>query len=75
MVKKYTVFWIGALLIATMLRWLLPTTRGITMYFGSSTRYIAANVLGFWAVLALSLIIFILIIVRRAGRIGWRSGI
>lgn len=43
---------VAAVLAAVLLRWLFPHGRGLTLYFGRSTRYVPGGVIGFWITLA-----------------------
>lgn len=53
---KWLPFGVAAavILLAITLRWLLPSHQGLTLYFGQSTRFVPANVVGFWVGMALA---------------------
>lgn len=54
-VLHYAPLWLASVAVAIGCRWLLPTNHGLTFYFHRSTRYLPANVIGFWASLAAGL--------------------
>lgn len=44
-------------LLAFVLRWLVPSDAGVTLYLTQHTRYISWNVVAFWATLVLVLVL------------------
>jgi hypothetical protein len=62
MTRKVQPLWIAAagVTIAVALRWLLPRSTGVTVYLPAQTRYIAANVLGFWFALSIAVAVALL---------------
>lgn len=52
-IESYSLLLIVAFGVAYGLRFWLPSDRGLTVYLSHTTRYIPANVIGFWMSLAL----------------------
>jgi hypothetical protein len=52
-IEAYFLLLVVALAVAFGLRIYLPSDRGLTFHFSHSTRYVPANVIGFWASVAI----------------------
>ncbi len=61
-------FTVAGVLAAGALRRLVPPTSGITLHFRRSTRYVPANVIAFWLVLAGIIVILLLVYLGHWGR-------
>ncbi len=64
MTARYHLLWIGVLVIAIALRWLLPSNRGLSIPFGRYGRYVGANLVAFWVGLAVAFAIALLVLLR-----------
>jgi hypothetical protein len=61
-------FAVSALITASLLRWLLPSTSGITLHLRRSARYLPANTVAFWLILAGALLVLLLLVLGRTLR-------
>ena len=53
---------LAVVLLAFVLRWLVPSETGVTLYLMQHTRYIPWNVVGFWATLVLAVMVGVVVL-------------
>lgn len=56
---------VAAVLLAALLRRILPSESGLTFYFRRSTLYVPATTVGFWFFLAIALFLLIFVLLRK----------
>jgi predicted benzoate:H+ symporter BenE len=60
---------LAVVLLAFVLRWLLPSDTGFTVYLAQHTRYISLNVVAFWATLVIALVVGMVVLLVQYRRL------